>query len=106
MKTQWGKVVFKAPDPMEEADKIVKRQEKDPKNTELAIVAFQIVAPLLAERLAIAQYKLKNPKIDAPEVLNYQEALQIAMQELPMMDEKDLKSLLNLLKTDPSMKAL
>ena len=47
VKTQWGKVVFKAGDPCEAADEILHRQEKDPKNEETAVLAFQVVAPLL-----------------------------------------------------------
>ena len=104
VKTDWGKVVFKAEDPCEAADEILHRQEKDPKNEETAILAFQMVAPLLAERLAIAQYKLKNPRIDAPEVLSYQEALEIALTEFPTMNQKEMTNLLELLKNDPSMK--
>lgn len=108
VKTQWGKVVFKAEQPCAEADKILHRQEKDPKNREWAMIAFQVVAPLLAERLAIAEYKLKNPRIapEAPEVLNYQEALELALSEFPTMTKDDLLNLLELLKTDPSMKTL
>lgn len=106
VKTQWGKVVFKAGDPCEAADEILHRQEKDPKNEETAVLAFQVVAPLLAEHQAISEYKKKNPYIDAPEVLDYEEALALARTEFPYINEKELVNLLDLLKNDPSMKKL
>lgn len=99
VKTQWGKVVFKAEDPCEAADEIFRRQEKEPKNELAAVSAFQAIAPLLAEHQAIAEYKRKNPYIDAPEVLDYQEALDLARAEFPSITEKELANLLELLKT-------
>ena len=94
VKTQRGKVVFKAEDPCEAADEILHRQEKDPKNEKTAVLAFQVVAPLLAEHQAIAEYKRKNPYIDAPEVLDYEEALALARTEFPYINEKELANLL------------
>ena len=67
------------------------------------MLAFQVVAPLLAEHQAIAEYKRKNPYIDAPEVLDYEEALALARTEFPYINEKELANLLELLKTDSSM---
>lgn len=60
VKTQWGKVVFKAEDPCEAADEILHRQEKDPKNEETAVLAFQVVAPLLAEHQALPSIKRRT----------------------------------------------
>ncbi|MBS5581859.1 MAG: hypothetical protein KHX20_04630 [Megasphaera sp.] len=106
VKTHWGKVVFKAKQPLEEADKIFDRQEQNPKNSTWAVMMFQTVAPLLAERLAIAEYKLKNPRIapEAPEILNYREALELALKEFPTTNKSEMTNLLELLKNDPSMK--
>lgn len=107
IKTQWGQMM-KAEDPAAETDKIFLRLEKDKNNTTWGIQGFMLTAPLLAERLAIAEYKKKNPMIApvAPEILTYQEALEIALQEYQVMNKKDLTNLAHLLQTDESMKVI
>ena len=103
IKTAWGEML-KAEDPMAEADKVFYRLRKRVGNK--VAVAFVTVAPLLAERLAIAEYSMKNPMINEPEVLSYQEALSIALAENPSLTTEELDKLLRLLKTDPTMKSL
>ena len=103
IKTAWGEML-KAEDPMAEADKVFYRLRKRVGNK--VAVAFVTVAPLLAERLAIAEYSMKNPMINEPEVLSYQEALGIACAENPSLTTEELDKLLRLLKTDPTMKPL
>ena len=105
IKTAWGDMM-KTKDPGAEGSKVYERLE--PKYGHNVAFGFGIAAPLLAERLAIAEYKLKNPQIEAvaPEVLSYQEALEIAMREtLPLTtDEED--AILKLLETDETMKVI
>ena len=68
IRTEWG-LMMQAENPAEEADEVYKRLKEQ--YSQKVALAFEIVAPLLAERLAIAEYKLKNPAIEpvAPEVL-------------------------------------
>ena len=42
----------------------------------------------------------------APEVLSYQEALELALKEYQLMSREDLQTLLNLLQTDELMKPI
>jgi hypothetical protein len=106
IKTQWGEMM-KAEDPAEEAsEKVGKRLNMMYSNR--IVLAFMIVAPLVAERLAIAECKLKNPQIEAvaPEILSYQEALEIAMKEVWHLTTEEKQKILTLLKKDPSMQPL
>lgn len=106
IKTMWGELM-KAENPAQEAsEKVYERLE--PKVGHSAAFAFETVAPLLAERLAIAEYKQVNPSIApvAPEILNYQEALSLASMEVPSLTAEDKKTLLQLLKNDTSMQPL
>ena len=103
IKTAWGEML-KAEDPMAEADKVFYRLRK--RVGDNVAIAFVTVAPLLAERLAIAEYSMKNPVINEPEVLSYQEALSIALAENHHLTAEELDKLLHLLKTDPTMKPI
>lgn len=107
IKTKWGEMM-KAENPLEEMDKLAETLRADKKNSFKGVTEYLNLAPLLAERLAIAEYKLKNPMIEAaaPEVLSYQEVLEMAMRDCPTMQEEDLKTLLRLLKEDDMMKPL
>ena len=100
IKTAWGEML-KSEDPMAEADKVFYRLRK--RVGDNVAIAFVTVAPLLAERLAIAEYSMKNPAINEPEVLSYQEALSIALAENHHLTAEELDKLLHLLKTDPTM---
>ena len=105
IKTQWGQMMATA-NPSEEEDKVTQRLRE--KNIPSEVIwSFTTIAPLLAERLAIAQYAKKNPQIMnvAPEVLNYQEALSIATKEWRLTEEEQ-SQLMNLLKTDETMKEI
>ena len=106
IRTQWG-LMMQAEYPAEEASQQVYQRLK-PKLGHRVAFAFETVAPLLAERLAIAEYKLKNPAIEmvAPEVLDYQEALEIAMMEVPDLTPKEQQQLTNLLKKDKTMQVI
>ncbi|HJE83192.1 hypothetical protein [Megasphaera stantonii] len=106
IKTNWGKLL-KADDPAEAMDKEFHRLKKEGYNL-WATSAYLDVGLLLAERLAIAEYKLKNPMITpvAPEVLSYQEALELALKEYQAMSREDLQTLLKLLQTDELMKPI
>ena len=106
IKTQWGQMMAEE-NPAEEASQNV-YSRLEPKVGHKVAFAFEIAAPLLAERLAIAEYKLKNPAIEpeAPEVLSYQEALETAMMEVWGLTTEERQQILNLLKTDESMKEL
>ena len=106
IKTPWGEMM-QAENPAEEAStNVYKRLE--PNVGHSAAFAFETVAPLLAERLAIAEYKQVNPSIApiAPEILNYQEALSLASMEVPDLTAKDKQNVLHLLKNDSSMQPL
>ena len=106
IKTQWGQMM-KADDPAEEVtEKVYHRLRMA--YSDKVVFAFETVAPLLAERLAIAEYKLKNPRIEpiAPEVLSFQEALEIAMTEVWHLTTEDKRKILYLLKNDESMQPL
>ena len=106
IKTMWGELM-KAENPAQEAsEKVYGRLEK--KHGHSVAFAFETVAPLLAERLAIAEYKQLDPSITpvAPELLNYQEALSLASMEVPSLTAQDKKTLLQLLKNDTSMQPL
>ena len=105
IRTQWG-LMMQTENPAEEADEVYKRL-KEQYGQKVAF-AFEIAAPLLAERLAIAEYKLKNPAIEpvAPEVLTYPEALAIATREVWDMTLTEQQQVLDLLKTDESMEVL
>lgn len=76
-------------------------------HNKIVALAFVEIAPILAERLAIAQYAKKNPQIRtiAPEILSYQEALQIATKD-HWLTKQQQKELLTLLMNHYSMKAL
>ena len=106
IRTQWGDMM-KAPDPSREASEKVYNRLK-PKYGHSVAFGFKIAAPLLAERLAIAEYKQKNPQIEAvaPEVLSYQEALEIAMRETLPLTTEEKDAMLQLLKSDESMKVI
>ena len=106
IKTEWGKLM-QAKDPAQEtSEKVYSRLE--PKVGHSVALTFEIAAPLLAERLAIAEYKKKNPRIApvAPEVLSYQEALELASMEVPGLTTAEKQKVLDLLKTDESMQPL
>ena len=106
IKTEWGKLM-QAEDPAQETSrKVYSRLE--PKAGHEVALAFETVAPLLAERLAIAEYRKRNPRIEpvAPEVLSYQEALELATMEVPGLTTAEKQQILHLLKTDKSMQPL
>ena len=105
IKTQWGDMM-KAENPPEETDKVYNRLRQ--KYNHKTVYVFLIAAPLLAERLAIAEYKAINPRIEpvAPEVLSYQEALSIAIPEVMSLTEEEEADALHLLKTDETMKVI
>ena len=105
IRTQWG-LMMQAENPAEEADEVYKRLK--PKYGHKVAFAFGVAAPLLAERLAIAEYKMKNPAIEpvAPEVLTYPEALAIATREVWDMTLTEQQQVLDLLKTDETMQVL
>ena len=106
IKTQWGQYM-KMENPEQGEDKVYNRLEK--KYGHNVAAAFTDVAPILAERLAIAEYKAKKPnsqlEMIAPELNTYQEALETVSTDRRLtMDEA--QKVLNLLKTDQSMKAV
>ena len=106
IKTEWGKLM-QAEDPAQETSrKVYSRLE--PKVGHEVELAFETVAPLLAARLAIAEYRKRNPRIEpvAPEVLSYQEALELATMEVPGLTTAEKQQILHLLKTDKSMQPL
>ena len=105
IKTMWGQMM-KATDPVEKMDKIYE-QMVERGHDKIVALAFVEIAPILAERLAIAQYAKKNPQIRtiAPEILSYQEALQIATKD-HWLTKRQQKELLTLLMNHYSMKAL
>lgn len=106
IRTQWGEMM-KTENPAETvSQKVYKRLE--PKYGHKVAYAFDLAAPLLAERLAIAEYKKKNPRIEpvAPEVLSYQEALETIMPEVGTLTMDERRQVLTLLKTDETMQNL
>jgi hypothetical protein len=105
IKTRWGQIM-RMKDPAKGEDEEYNRLAKIHGHNVAA--AFTEVAPLAAERLAIAEYKLKNPQIEAvaQEILSYQEALEIAMKEVWHLTTEEKQKILTLLKKDPSMQPL
>ena len=108
IKTWWGDQM-KRDDPAKGYQELDERLEKA--GVKLWVrAAFEVGAPLLAERLAIAEYKAKHPDFEmiAPEILSYQEALSIAMKDIqPVpLNEEQRTQVLSLLKNDESMKEI
>ena len=106
IKTWWGDQM-KLPDPSENLGKLETRLEKAGADV-WTWSAFEVAAPLLAERLAIAEYTAEvQPDfgIVAPEVLSYREALEIAMKDIApkTLSEEQQKKVMDLLRNDESM---
>ena len=104
IRTKWGKIMQEE-DPAEAADKEMDRLIAQGASNTLAL-AFATVAPLVAERLAIAAFKKRMPMFQEPEVLSYQEALRLAMIEYPLLTMEEQQKLLDLLQTDETMQLL
>ncbi|MFA6849576.1 MAG: hypothetical protein WCS30_04430 [Selenomonadaceae bacterium] len=106
IKTPWGEMM-QSKNPAEKEDEVYSRLMKQGKSHEVAS-AFTDVAPILAERLAIAQYAQKNTQIRAvaPELNNYQEALSLITKDRPYLTTVELDEILNLLKTDETMQPI
>ena len=106
IKTKWGQYMAME-NPSAGEDKEYNRLEKIHGHNIAA--AFTDVAPLVAERLAIAEYKEANPDEEigmiAPEVNSLQEAAEIAMIDRQLTTAETQK-VLELLKTDPSMEEI
>lgn len=106
IKTQWGQMMA-AENPADEGDKVYARL-KEQGVPRMVAAMFQSLAPLLAERLAIAEYALENPQIRAvaPEVNSYQEVLELALKENRFLTADELEQILQLLKTDETMQPI
>ncbi len=109
IKTWWGDQM-KRENPGDGIDDLAERLEKEGITDVRVRQAFMVGAPLLAERLAIAQFKQKMPdfEIVAPEILSDQEALSIALMDMrPMsLSEAQQEQVLSLLRNDESMKVI
>ena len=106
IRTVWGDMM-KTEFPAAGEDEVAARLKKKGVTDTFVIAGFLIAAPLLAERLAIAEYKLKNPSLEmvAPEILDYPEALLIASREWNLTEEQE-NEVMRLLRTDESMKVI
>jgi len=97
--TEWAKELFPM-DPVTLERMLSKQAEKmaSAGYSSSVIVAYQTMAPLLAESRAIQAFVASNPELATalPEVLTAGEALQYAVSEW-RMGEKDAKVLLELL---------
>ena len=106
IKTVWGQYMA-LQNPVTGEDKEYNRLEKIHGHNVAA--AFTDVAPLVAERLAIAEYKEAHPEEEigmiAPEVNSLQEAAEIASMERRLTMEETQK-VLDLLRTDPTMEEI
>ena len=106
IKTEWGRIMAE-PSPMEAVEIVTERLKAAGVPT-MVRVAFIAGAPLLAERLAIAEYKAKHPEVTriAPEVLTYQQTADLILKDYPQLTTEEVEQMLKLLKIDEKMKPI
>ena len=106
IKTEWGRIMAE-PSPMEAVEIVTERLKAAGVPT-MVRVAFIAGAPLLAERLAIAEYKAKHPEVTriAPEVLTYQQTADLILKDYPQLTTEEVGQMLKLLKIDETMKPI
>ena len=106
IKTRWGQIM-RMQDPAKGEDEEYNRLAKIHGHNIAA--AFTEVAPLAAERLAIAEYKEANPSEElerlAPEVNSLQEAAEIASRDR-LLTMEETQKVLDLLRTDQTMEEI
>lgn len=97
--TAWAKMLFSmTPSEMDQALEIQREKMTKAGYSSTVIVAYQTLAPLLAESQAIQAFVASNPELATalPDVLTAGEALHYAVLEW-RMGEKDAQTLLELL---------
>lgn len=106
IKTEWGRIMAET-SPMEAVEIVTERLKAAGVPT-MVRVAFIAGAPLLAERLAIAEYKAKHPEVTriAPEVLTYQQTADLILKDYPQLTTEEVEQMLKLLKIDETMKPI
>lgn len=97
--TEWASDLFRmTPSEMDQALEMQRERMTKAGYSSTVIVAYQTMAPLLAESQAIQAFVASNPELATalPDVLTAGEALQYAVSEW-RMGEKDAETLLELL---------
>lgn len=97
--TEWARSVFPmTPQQMDKALEYQREKMATAGYSSTVIVAYQTMAPLLAEREAIQAFVMDNPELAAalPDVLTADEAMKYAMGDW-MLSRRDEQTLLELL---------